>query len=57
MRAHDKVDLVRPDPEPGEIGDEGRALAMELRPGRAFLVVADAAVDQDRMMPVRTTKL
>ena len=49
MRAHDVVDVFRLDPEAGQILDEWALHAVELRPGGALLVVADAGVDQDRV--------
>src|SRR5713226_9477795 len=51
MRAHDEVDLFRLYPEPAEVVDERALHAVELRPRRAFLVVADARIDEDRMTP------
>src|SRR5256714_683067 len=47
MRAHDVVDVFRLDPEPGQILDEWALHAVELRPGRALLIVADAGIDPD----------
>src|SRR5579884_1048106 len=49
VRAHDVIDLFRPDPGGGEVVEKRRAHAVPLRPGRAVLVVADAGVDQDRV--------
>jgi len=50
MSAHHIVDTVDTDPGAGEIGDIGGAQPVELRPGRTLLVVAEARIDQDRMM-------
>jgi hypothetical protein len=49
VRAHHVIDLFGPNSEPGEILDERAVHAVELRPARALLVVADAGVDQDRV--------
>jgi hypothetical protein len=49
VRAHNVIDFFRLHPEPRQIVDERGAHAVELRPARAFLVVADAGVDQDRV--------
>ena len=48
--AHHIVDVLGPHAGAGEIGDIRSAQPMELRPGRTFLVVAEAGIDQDRMM-------
>ena len=50
MRAHDIVDLFGPDPGGREIGDVGGTQPVELWPGRALLVVAEAGIDQDRVV-------
>src|ERR1700730_4551188 len=50
MSAHHIVDTLHTDPGAGEIGDIGGAQPVELRPGRTLLVVAEARIDQDRMM-------
>ena len=49
MGAHDKIDLFRLDPDPREVVGERGAHAVELRPRRPLLVVADAGIDEDRM--------
>src|SRR5882672_2426560 len=49
MGAHDIVDIIRLDPDTGEIGEIRRAHSMKLRPRRALLVIAEAGIDQDRV--------
>ena len=51
MRAHHIVDLLGLDSDPGEIRDERGTYAVELRPRRPLLVVAEASIDQDRVPP------
>jgi hypothetical protein len=48
--AHHVVDVLDLDTGPAEIGDIGRAQPMKLRPGRTLLVVAEAGIDQDRVV-------
>ena len=50
VSAHDIIDTLDTDAGAGEIGEVGAAQPMELRPGRTLLVVAEARIDQDRMM-------
>ena len=49
--AHHIVDTLDTDAGAGEIGDIGAAQPMELRPGRTLLIIAEARIDQDRMVP------
>src|SRR4029077_13249929 len=50
VRAHDKIDVFRLDANTGQIVDERAFHAVELRPGRTLLVIADAGIDQDRVV-------
>ena len=51
VSAHHVVDILHTDAGAGEIGDIGAAQPMELWPRRTLLVVAEAGIYQDRMVP------
>ena len=51
MRAHHVIDILDTDAGAGEIGEKGAPQPMKLRPRRTLLVVAEAGIDQDRVMP------
>src|SRR5262249_33299352 len=48
--AHHIIDVLRLNPDAGKIGEIRCAHPMKLRTCRAFLVVAEAGVDQDRVL-------
>ena len=51
MRAHHVVDILGLDSDACEIGEIRCVHPMKLGPRRALLVVAEAGVDQDRVLP------
>jgi len=50
VRAHDIVDILGLNPDACEIGEVRCAHPKKLRPRRALLVVAEARIDQDRVL-------
>ena len=50
VRAHHEIDVLRLDPDAGQIVNKRAFHAVELRPGRTLLVIADTGIDQDRVM-------
>src|SRR2546430_17662822 len=50
VRAHHVVDILDVDSCVCEIGEEGSSQPVELRPRRTLLIIAEAGIDQDRVM-------